>query len=67
MFKHFGLLVEKLKRVRIGPIDLGPIKPGQFRHLDEDEVEKLKRAIHVQAGAAHRMRRDCGDFRNPRA
>jgi pseudouridine synthase len=45
MFKHFGLLVEKLKRVRIGPIDLGPIKPGQFRHLDEDEVKKLKRAI----------------------
>ena len=45
MFKHFGLLVEKLKRVRIGPIDLGPIKPGQFRHLDEEEVKKLKRAI----------------------
>jgi 23S rRNA pseudouridine2605 synthase len=45
MFKHFGLLVEKLKRVRIGPIDLGPIKPGAFRHLDEDEVKKLKRAI----------------------
>jgi 23S rRNA pseudouridine2605 synthase len=44
MFKHFGLLVEKLKRVRIGPIDLGPIKPGRFRHLDEDEVRKLKRA-----------------------
>ena len=45
MFKHFGLLVEKLKRVRIGPIDLGPIKPGQFRHLDEEEVKKLKRAL----------------------
>jgi 23S rRNA pseudouridine2605 synthase len=45
MFKHFGLLVEKLKRVRVGPIDLGPIKPGQYRHLDEDEVKKLKRAI----------------------
>ncbi len=45
MFKHFGLLVEKLKRVRIGPIVLGPIKPGKFRHLDEEEVRKLKRAI----------------------
>jgi 23S rRNA pseudouridine2605 synthase len=45
MFKHFGLLVEKLKRVRIGPLDLGPIKPGQYRHLDDDEVKKLKRAI----------------------
>lgn len=45
MFKHFGLLVEKLRRVRIGPIVLGPIKPGQFRHLEEDEIRKLKRAI----------------------
>lgn len=45
MFKHFGLLVEKLRRVRIGPIELGPLKPGQFRHLSEEEVDKLKRAI----------------------
>ncbi len=45
MFKHFGRLVEKLRRVRIGPIEIGPLKPGQFRHLDDEEVEKLKRAI----------------------
>ena len=45
MFKHFGRLVEKLKRVRIGPHRPGPAKPGEFRHLDADEVEKLKRAI----------------------
>ena len=31
MFKNFGRLVEKLRRVRIGPIELGPLKPGQFR------------------------------------
>jgi hypothetical protein len=34
--------------VRIGPVDLGPIKPGQFRYLDADEVDKLKRAIQVK-------------------
>jgi 23S rRNA pseudouridine2605 synthase len=45
MFKHFGLLVEKLKRVRIGPLELGPLKPGQFRPLSGQEVEKLKRAV----------------------
>jgi len=45
MFKHFGHLVEKLKRVRIGPLDLGPLKPGEFRHLSDEEVRKLKRAI----------------------
>jgi 23S rRNA pseudouridine2605 synthase len=45
MFKHLGFLVEKLRRVRIGPIELGPIKPGQFRYLSDEEVQKLKRAI----------------------
>jgi 23S rRNA pseudouridine2605 synthase len=44
MFKHFGFLVEKLKRVRIGPIELGPLKPGQFRYLTDEEAQKLKRA-----------------------
>jgi 16S rRNA U516 pseudouridylate synthase RsuA-like enzyme len=34
-----------LKRVRIGPLELGPLKPGEFRHLDDEEVQKLKRAI----------------------
>ena len=45
MFKHFGRLVEKLRRVRIGPLDLGSLKAGQFRHLTEEEVQKLRRAI----------------------
>ena len=45
MFKHLGRLVEKLRRVRIGPIELGPLKPGQFRYLSEDEARKLKRAV----------------------
>jgi 23S rRNA pseudouridine2605 synthase len=44
MFKHFGFLVEKLRRVRIGPIELGPLKPGQFRYLTDEEAQKLKRA-----------------------
>jgi len=46
MFKHFGRLVEKLKRVRIGPLELATLKPGQFRYLTAEEVQKLKRAIH---------------------
>ncbi|HKE21366.1 MAG TPA: pseudouridine synthase [Bryobacteraceae bacterium] len=45
MFKHFGRLVEKLKRVRIGPLELGMLKPGQFRYLTDEEVRKLKRAL----------------------
>ena len=47
MFKHFGRLVEKLRRVSIGPIELGPLKPGEFRHLTMEEVAKLKRAVQI--------------------
>jgi 23S rRNA pseudouridine2605 synthase len=45
MFKHFDFLVEKLRRVRVGPIELGPLKPGHFRHLTEDEVTSLRSAL----------------------
>ncbi len=45
MFKHFGRLVEKLKRVRIGPLELGSLKPGEFRYLEPDEVARLQRAV----------------------
>ena len=49
MFKHFGLLVEKLRRVRVGPVELGPLKPGKFRYLLGEEVEKLKRATRASS------------------
>jgi 23S rRNA pseudouridine2605 synthase len=45
MFKHFGRLVEKLKRVRIGFVDLGPMKPGEFRYLEQEEVDRFARLI----------------------
>ena len=45
MFRHFGLLVEKLKRVRIGPLDLGALEPGEFRHLSPREVEEFRRLV----------------------
>ena len=44
MFKHFGFLVEKLKRVRIGGLTLGSLKPGEFRYLTVEEVQKLERS-----------------------
>ncbi len=41
MFRHFGRLVEKLRRVRIGPLELGSLKPSQFRSLTVGEVARL--------------------------
>ena len=45
MFKHFGRLVEKLKRIKIGPLDLGALKPGEFRYLTQSEVDQLRKAM----------------------
>jgi 23S rRNA pseudouridine2605 synthase len=50
MFKHLGHLVEKLRRVKIGGIELGSLKPGEFRHLTPDEVRKLMRMASGNAG-----------------
>jgi len=52
MFKHFGRLVEKLKRVKIGPLDLGTLKPGAFRYLSQAEVQQLQKAVK-HSGAKH--------------
>jgi pseudouridine synthase len=54
MFKHFGRLVEKLKRIKIGPLDLGPLKPGQFRYLSPSEVELLRKAAERRRHATPR-------------
>ena len=47
MFSHFNLLVEKLKRVRIAFLDLGPLKPGEFRQLTPVEVERFKKLLKM--------------------
>jgi 23S rRNA pseudouridine2605 synthase len=43
MFEEIGHHVEKIKRVRYGPLSLD-IPPGEFRRLSAAEVEKLKAA-----------------------
>jgi 23S rRNA pseudouridine2605 synthase len=40
MFKNFGRLVEKLRRIRIGKLKLD-VPVGEFRHLTEQEVSRL--------------------------
>jgi 23S rRNA pseudouridine2605 synthase len=41
MFEEIGFLVEKIKRVRLGPIELD-VAPGKCRALSAKEVEQLK-------------------------
>ena len=43
MFEEVGHHVEKIKRVRYGPLELD-VEPGKFRHLNSKEVAQLKKA-----------------------
>lgn len=53
MFEEIGHHVEKIKRVRYGPLALD-VPPGEFRRLSFAEVEKLR----VSAGIKRRASRD---------
>lgn len=41
LFKHINLDVVKLKRIAIGPLELGDLPVGKYRELLEEEVKKL--------------------------
>jgi len=47
MFKNFGRLVEKLRRVRIGFLELGGLRPGEFRHLSAAEVAHFRKLLKM--------------------
>jgi len=51
MFKHLGILVEKLKRVKIGFLKLD-IEPGQVRHLDQREVDRFRKILKLEEANA---------------
>lgn len=38
---RIGLPVQQIRRVRIGPIQLGNLQPGNFRYLKPNEIETL--------------------------
>jgi 23S rRNA pseudouridine2605 synthase len=45
MLERVGHPVIRLKRIRINGLELGDLKPGEFRYLSSDEVKKLKYTI----------------------
>lgn len=49
MFEEIGHHVEKIKRVRYGPLNLD-VPPGEFRRLSLGEIAKLKSAAGSDAG-----------------
>jgi 23S rRNA pseudouridine2605 synthase len=45
MFSALGCVVERLERVRIGPLQLGDLEPGQHRALTDREVGALRSTV----------------------
>lgn len=45
MFKHLGIPVLRLIRVRMGNLTLGNLNPGEGRFLTEEEVAALRRLV----------------------
>jgi len=50
MFEQVGHHVEKIKRIRYGPLRLD-VEPGQFRRLTASEIAALRRAVRPQSRA----------------
>lgn len=44
--------VEKMKRVKLGPLELGNLPDGHYRRLDPREVAQLRRTVEHSEGAA---------------
>ncbi len=49
--KQIGLPVVTILRIRIGNIELGQLKPGQWRHLAHAELQQLKNLRAVPSGS----------------
>ena len=47
MCEELGLTILRLARIKQGPINLGNLKSGQFRELNDDEVLALKKAVEL--------------------
>lgn len=50
MFEAIAHPVEDLRRVRIGPLELGSLRPGRWRHMTEEEVDALFDAVGLERG-----------------
>ena len=47
MIEQIGLEVARLRRISVGPIRLGMLKPGSWRELSSAEIRSIKNAVGV--------------------
>ena len=51
MCEALGYEVKELVRVRISDIELGSLKPGQYRNLTDEELDRLYERLWLPNGA----------------
>ena len=56
MCEAVSLAVVRLKRIRYGFLELGELKPGEYRHLTQAEVERLLQPGRIRAGGGSPQR-----------
>jgi 16S rRNA U516 pseudouridylate synthase RsuA-like enzyme len=52
-----GHPVQRLIRLRMGPLYLGDLKPGESRRLNRQEVKSLQTSADLQPGHRHHPRK----------
>ena len=53
---QFGYPVQKLTRKQIGPLQLGNLRPGEWRHLTKEEIGLLRRTTQIRKPPVQRKR-----------
>lgn len=48
MCRDLGLTILRLRRVAIGPLQLGKLAPGHYRPLEENELAALRQAVDMR-------------------
>jgi 23S rRNA pseudouridine2605 synthase len=52
MLETVGHLVLKLVRIKMGPLSLGDLAPGEFRYLEDREANALRELVEARRSAA---------------
>ena len=47
MCQTLGYQVKSLKRIRVMSVSLGDLKPGEYRQLDEEDLEQLYKECKI--------------------
>ena len=48
MFEAMGYLVDKLDRIDFAGLEKSGLSKGEWRHLDEKEIKKLKKLVQLK-------------------